>query len=97
MRNQDKSPLTKLEHRKQPTSPREFFEKLYGPVLSKDGAKSLSIDLSKDCGETYVNNPGHPSPQHTNPVTSSCLPAFPLPPYMDNVLAAFCKLTASSK
>ena len=91
---QDKSPLTKFEHRKQPTSPREFFERLYGPDPSKDDAKSLSaeIDVSKDCGETYVNHSGHPPPQYTNPVTSSYLPAFPLPPYMDNVLAGFCKL-----
>ena len=86
---QDKFPLTKLEHRKQPTSPRKFFEKLYGLDPSKDDPKSLSteIDVSKDCGETYVNNSGHPPPQYTNPVTSSHLPAFPLPHHRDNVLA----------
>ena len=113
---QDKSPppLTKLVHRK-PSSPREFFEKLYGPDPNKDDAKSdrsLSpeIDVSKDCGDTYVhinNNSGHVAPPHHHgpglPVSSSYLPAFPLPPHevgiinMDNVpfpggLAAFCKL-----
>ena len=115
---QDKSPppLTKLVHRK-PSSPREFFEKLYGPDPSKDNAKSdrsLSpeIDESKDCGETFVhinNNSGHPPHYHhapAIPVTSSYLPAFPLPPHevgiinMDNVpfpggLAAFCKLAVN--
>ena len=115
--NQDKSPppLTKLVHRK-PSSPREFFEKLYGPDPNKDDAKSdrsLSpeIDVSKDCGDTFVhinNNSGHVAPPHHHgpglPVSSSYLPAFPLPPHevgiinMDNVpfpggLAAFCKLT----
>ena len=97
---QDKSPLTKLEHRKQPTRPRKFFEKLYGPDPSKDdGAKSLSteVDVSKDCGETYVNNSGHPPPQYNNPVTSSYLPAFPHPPHMDNVLARFCRLAVTCK
>ena len=114
---QDKSPppLTKLVHRK-PSSPREFFEKLYGPDPNKDDAKSdrsLSpeIDVSKDCGDTFVhinNNSGHLAPPHHQapaiPVSSSYLPAFPLPPHevgiinMDNVpfpggLAAFCKLT----
>ena len=112
---QDKSPppLTKLVHRK-PSSPREFFEKLYGPDPSKDNAKSLSpeIDESKDCGETFShinNNSDHPPHHHyapSIPVTSSYLPAFPLPPHevgiinMDNVpfpggLAAFCKLAVN--
>ena len=90
MRNQDKSPLTKLEHRKQPTSPREFFERLYGPDPSKDDAKSLLPEID-------VSNSGHPPPQYTNPMTSSYLPAFPLPPHMDNVLVALCKLAVSSK
>ena len=107
---QEKSPppLTKLVHRK-PSSPREFFEKLYGPDPSKDDStkseRSLSpeIDVSRSSGDTFLNinnNSGLP-PAHL-PVTSSYLPAFPLPPHevgiinMDNVpfpggLAAFCK------
>ena len=94
---QVKFPLTKLEHRKQPTSPREFFERLYGLDPSKDDTKSPSteIDVSKDCGETYVNNSGNPPPQYTNPVTTSYLPT--LSPHMDNVLAALCKLDVTCK
>ena len=95
-------------HRK-PSSPREFFEKLYGPDPNKDDSakseRSLSpeIDVSRSSGDTFLNinnNSGLP-PAHL-PVTSSYLPAFPLPPHevgiinMDNVpfpggLAAFCK------
>ena len=40
-------PLTKLVNRK-PSSPREFFEKLYGPDTTKDQSKSPSAPTSPE-------------------------------------------------
>ena len=89
-------PLTKLVHRK-PSSPREFFEKLYGP--SKDDTKSdddrsLSpeIDVSRYDGDSYLNNnSGHVMMRphvagHVINTSSSYLPAFPLPPHEVGIL-----------
>ena len=99
--NQDTSPppLTKLVNRK-PSSPREFFEKLYGPDTSKDDDKSdrsssPEIDISKHDGvtDTYFNinnNSGQGlvrQDHHRHLITSSSyLPAFPLPPHEVGVL-----------
>ena len=101
--NQDTSPppLTKLVNRK-PSSPREFFEKLYGPDTSKDDDKSdrsssPEIDVSKHDGmaDTYFNinnNSGYgllrpDHHRHGHLITSSSyLPAFPLPPHEVGVL-----------
>ena len=103
-------PLTKLVHRK-PSSPREFFEKLYGPDTSKDQEKSSSPgpESSVNSLSTNINNNLQGSFSRCDSadqpiLTSSYLPAFPLPPHevglincnLDNVpfpggLAAFCK------
>ena len=119
-------PLTKLVHRK-PSSPREFFEKLYGPDTTKEESRSSPAPTSPapdtaKVGErensvtANVNNNFHGSFARTEPtpsggsesqqpiLSSSYLPAFPLPPHevgllscnLDNVpfpggLAAFCK------
>ena len=88
-------PLTKLVHRK-PSSPREFFEKLYGPskddTKSDDGSLSPEIDVSRYDGDSYLNNnTGHVMmrphvPGHVVNTSSSYLPAFPLPPHEVGIL-----------
>ena len=81
-------PITKIV-KKSPSSPREFFAKLYGPDTSKKPTNHIQI----------IESPFHYSPP---PVPSyplpSYLPTFPLPPYhtLENIpfpdgLAAFCK------
>ena len=99
-------PLTKLVHRK-PSSPREFFEKLYGPDPIREEEKSPSPGV-ETAVSTNINNNHHGSfarCDNNQPLlSSSYLPAFPLPPHevglincnLDNVpfpggLAAFCK------
>ena len=100
-------PLTKLVHRK-PSSPREFFEKLYGPDTSRDEEKSSSPGPETSVNTNINNNlqGSFPRCDSSNQplLTSSYLPAFPLPPHevglincsLDNVpfpggLAAFRK------
>ena len=81
-------PLTKLVHRK-PSSPREFFEKLYGPDTRDERSPSPEIDVEKH--DSILNNnigysltqPHHP---HEPVITSSYLPAFPLPPHEVGIL-----------
>ena len=100
-------PLTKLVHRK-PSSPREFFEKLYGPDTSRDEEKSSSpgpeTSLSPNINNNLAGSFARCDSANQPILTSSYLPAFPLPPHevglincnLDNVpfpggLAAFCK------
>ena len=91
-------PLTKLVHRK-PSSPREFFEKLYGPDPSKEdskseGSASPEIDVGARSRDSYLNNNHGTGPtmmlrpsHHDHLITSSSyLPAFPLPPHEVGVL-----------
>ena len=89
-------PLTKLVHRK-PSSPREFFEKLYGPDTTKDQSKSPPTSPEPDKAKssdnettvsTNLNNNLHggfgrcdPSPGAGTILSPSYLPAFPLPPH----------------
>ena len=77
-------PLTKLVHRK-PSSPREFFEKLYGPdPRSDERSSSPEIDVEKPDRDTLLNinnNTGYNMSLHHGMATPSYLPAFPLPPH----------------
>ena len=86
MSKQEKSPppLTKLVHRK-PSSPREFFEKLYGPDPTREEEKSSSPS-TETAVSTNINNNLHgsfPGCDSANQplLSSSYLPAFPLPPH----------------
>ena len=81
-------PLTKLVHRK-PSSPREFFEKLYGPDTRDERSPSPEIDVEKhDSMSNVNNNSGYNLPHHHHgaAMTSSYLPAFPLPPHEVGIL-----------
>ena len=89
-------PLTKIV-KKTPSSPREFFAKLYGPDTNQDMSR-MSPTPPQDILKTTLDFPLHLPSLDIHPY----LPTFPHPPYQAEMisfetipfpagLAAFCK------
>ena len=89
-------PLTKRE-KKTPSSPREFFAKLYGPDTNQDTTRKPP-NPPQDILKAPLGFPPHVPYLDINPY----LPTFPLPPHQAGVisfetvsfpagLSAFCK------
>jgi hypothetical protein len=89
-------PLTKIV-KKAPSSPREFFAKLYGPDTDQDTSRK-SPNPPQDILKTTLDFPPYVPSLDFNPY----LPTFPLPPHQAEMisfetlpfpagLAAFCK------
>ena len=89
-------PLTKIV-KKTPSSPREFFAKLYGPDTNQDTSRKPS-NPPQEIQNHSLDYPAHVPCLDINPY----LPTFPLPPHQAGMisfetlpfpagLAAFCK------